>query len=319
MMKDQFYAVPRPFKKKRLFAFALYLMTGVLASIYVHAETKVALALVNSEGSVEFVDPDKATDLFPENFDANDIKNFNAATPTQKNGFSYSIDDEYTKKVRASFFQYVTGTNAKRATQISFTKRVVLKDGHLHGVYLFTSPYANANNAEFMVKLSSGNLKLLNTRDSVMGDDSVFDNTPRTDSFYRLSQADDEFIAQTESRGVTRLNSHFISLLTIISYLGGNDIHREDLDSRRELLAPMLANIYKTVVGASGEAVTPEGAMTTELTIDQYKAVNAHLIKQIRGFFSLSQQDFERLKTLTLTNPGVVTNQADPYFIVKTG
>jgi hypothetical protein len=127
----------------------------------------------NLEDSFEILGGYSCLDgIFPTKITGEQISSFKLKGHIIEDVGTFSIDDKFTATLPYSF-QILTGTDAKFARNISFTRDYVVKKNKLCGRYQFNSPYSLSCNSTFEIQLESD--KVHNLLDSVLGEKDFID------------------------------------------------------------------------------------------------------------------------------------------------
>lgn len=249
--------------------------------------------------------------LFPKQFSAEQIQAFCTNKQILASAGTFEVGDDF-HATKPNFFQFLTGTYAAFAENISFTGIVEIEENCLRGTYSFVSPYTTYNNATFKVKLTGNSFKTFNLSTSVLGDRD-FIATPtqpvKSTSFYYIKNTDEKWIRQTNCEH--RLNGNSKDWLLILTQLQGNDIYSLE-ETKRSETADLLFHEY---LNKKNFTLNDNGV----LSVDQYVQINDDLRTQILASHGIQQKDIPADIPKVLPNEdGTTVNVEQIYFAVLT-
>lgn len=229
--------------------------------------------------------------MFPQKFNAQDIKSFYTEKKAMKPEGSYSVGADFNTVMPYSF-QWITGTYEKIAKNISFKGAIYARDGDIIGKYTYSSPYTSWNNGDFEVVKNLGTLKFFNLSDSVLGDNDFISSPgqPVKDaSFFYIANTDERFVRETGD--IRRLNKNVQSFLLILNQLKGENIYgmsEEERNSRAEELYSEYRDKNKYKLSS-----------TEVLDIEEYVKIIIDLRTKILGHFGLNIEEVPSLEQMT--------------------
>ena len=241
--------------------------------------------------------------LFPKKFTGEQIASFKLNGYIAEDTKKFSVDGEFTKTLPYSF-QFLTGTDAKFARNISFTYNYTVKENKIFGLYQFDSPYSVSYNSTFGVQLERDGIH--NLLDSVLGENDFIDGGSsklfKDTSFIMIKNMDREFVQET---GVPiRLNSNMQTWLLILAQLNGENISALDEEACQERGEMLFFSYLKE----NKLKLSEEDILTTE----EYVEMNDTLRSLILDHFSLSLDDIPDFR-----KTDVIALRDGKYFIIN--
>ena len=255
------------------------------------------------EDSFEMIGNSSLDQLFPTKFTGEQISSFKLNGHITENTEKLSVDDKFTATLPYRF-QYLTGTDEKFGSNVSFTYNYTVKENKICGLYQFNSPYSISYNGIFGVQLDSD--KVYNLLDSVLGENDFIDGGSsklfKDTSFIMIRNTDREFIQET---GIPiRLNGNMQTWLLILAQLNGEDImslNEEEQHDRAE-------DLFFSYLEKNNLKLSKENVLTTK----EYVEMNDTLRSLILGHFHLTLNDipdFRKINALELKD--------GKYFVVR--
>lgn len=255
------------------------------------------------EDSFEVIGNSSLDHLFPMQFTGEQISSFKLNGYVSDGTNKLSIDDNFAKTLPYSF-QYLTGTDEKFGSNISFTYNYTVKDNKICGDYQFNSPYSIQFNSTFSLQLES--TRVHNLLDSVLGENDFIDGESpkhfKDTSFILIKNMDREFVQQT---GIPiRLNGNMQTWLLMLAQLNGENIKtlsKEECHRRGE-------ELFSSYLTKNNLKLSKEGILTTK----EYIEMNDTLRSLIMGHFGLTLDNIPDFKSID-----VLSLKYGKYFIVK--
>ncbi len=255
------------------------------------------------EDSFEMIESSSLDQLFPTKFTGEQISNFKLNGSIIEDTGRFSVDNKFTETLPYNF-QFLTGTDTKFASNVSFTHDYTVKENKICGLYQFNSPYSVNYNTTFSVQLESD--RVHNLLDSVLREDDFIDGGSsklfKDTSFIMIKNMDREFVQETGMP--VRLNGNMQTWLLIMAQLNGEDIKSLNEEGRRNRGEVL----FFSYLEKHNLKLSEEGILTTK----EYVEMNDTLRSHIMAHFNLTLNDIPDFR-----KTDVIALRDGKYFIIN--